>query len=149
RRLGIGAGRTVEIGKALGIRTAAELREAALAGRLRSVPGVGVKTEAKILAALEREPAVSAARPLSLSRARALLGSMAAQLGGVIAGAARRWLDIPTQLAVAVATSERAAVRERFARLPEIVALAAPDLGLTTEGLPVGLVAAPPASFGT
>src|SRR3954447_15785232 len=39
RFLGLGARRAVEIGRALGIRTADELREAAAGGRLRSVPG--------------------------------------------------------------------------------------------------------------
>src|SRR5919197_3247915 len=37
RYLGLGARRSVEIGRALGIRTAAEFREAAAAGRLRTV----------------------------------------------------------------------------------------------------------------
>ena len=43
RYLGLTAKRSVEIAQALGIRTGEELREAAAAGRLRSVPGVGPK----------------------------------------------------------------------------------------------------------
>ena len=37
------------------MQTADELREAAAAGRLRSVPGIGAKTEAQLLEALARE----------------------------------------------------------------------------------------------
>ena len=41
RYLGIGPQRLVAIGRALGIRTADELRAAAAAGRLREAPGIG------------------------------------------------------------------------------------------------------------
>ena len=41
RYLGLGATRSLEIARALGVRTAGELREAAAAGRLRTVPGIG------------------------------------------------------------------------------------------------------------
>src|SRR4029078_11374303 len=51
---GFGRKRAVEIGRALGIRTVDEFREAAAAGRLKGVPGIGPKTEAKLLAALEQ-----------------------------------------------------------------------------------------------
>ena len=44
RYLGIGAKQAVQIAQTLGIRTAAELREAAAAGRLREVPGIGPRT---------------------------------------------------------------------------------------------------------
>src|SRR5438874_9951193 len=72
RFLGIGPKRMVEIGRALGVRTAAEFREAARAGRLTSVPGIGAQTETRILAALERERRPQR-RGLTLNRARALV----------------------------------------------------------------------------
>src|ERR687885_2097298 len=50
RYLGLGPQRLVALGRALGVRTAAELREAAAAGRLREAPGVGPETERKIVA---------------------------------------------------------------------------------------------------
>src|SRR5438105_6484477 len=53
RLLGFGARRGAEIGSALGISTGDELREAALAGRLQEVPGIGPKIDARIRAALE------------------------------------------------------------------------------------------------
>src|SRR5215208_2092037 len=48
RYLGLGAKRSVEIARSLGVSTPQELREAAAAGRLRSVPGVGPKLEARL-----------------------------------------------------------------------------------------------------
>ena len=64
RYLGLGATRSLEIARALGVRTAGELRAAAAAGRLRTVPGIGPKREAQLLDALarEREPRPQAAR---------------------------------------------------------------------------------------
>ena len=55
RYLGLGAKRSVEIARALDVRTAEELRAAAAAGRLRDVPGIGPKREAELLEALARE----------------------------------------------------------------------------------------------
>src|SRR5213592_2288899 len=52
RLLGLSAKRSVELGRALGTETGAELREAIRAGRLREAPGIGPKTEAKLVAAL-------------------------------------------------------------------------------------------------
>src|SRR5438094_4746946 len=45
RYLGVGPKRMVEIGRALGVRTADEFPDAARAGRLQSVPGIGPQTE--------------------------------------------------------------------------------------------------------
>jgi DNA polymerase (family 10) len=149
RLLGFGAKRGAEIGRALGIRTGEELLAAARAGRLREVPGIGPKVEARIQDALERGPRTQPPRPLQIHLARPLVESIAAQLGGVAAGDPRRWKDASTRLAVAVAADDPEPVRARFAALPEIVALAAPDLGVTMEGVPVELVVAPPRSFGT
>src|SRR5919198_6546595 len=55
RYLGLGARRSVELARALGVRTPEELRAAAAAGRLRDVPGIGPKIEAQLLEALARE----------------------------------------------------------------------------------------------
>jgi DNA polymerase (family 10) len=144
RLIGIGAQRATEIGQALGIRTADELRAAAAEGRLRAVRGIGPKTEARIVAALER-PLVAPSRPVLLHRARALVERIAEQLGGVAAGDPRRWKDACAWLAVAAPLD----ARERFPSLPEIVSLVAPGVGVTVEGIPVELYVAPPESFGT
>ena len=56
RMLGLTAQRVLGIAEALGIRTAAEFKDAVASGRLRDVPGIGPTTESRIRAALEREP---------------------------------------------------------------------------------------------
>src|ERR671910_2172200 len=73
RYLGLGAKRSVELARALGIRTAAELREAAAAGRLRDAPGIGPKTEARLLEALSREREPRPPRGVLLNRALELV----------------------------------------------------------------------------
>src|SRR6185295_16978769 len=82
RMLGIGAKRAVAIGAALGITTVPEFRQAAATGRLLEVPGIGATTEARILAALERERGPRAPG-LLLPRARAVTEQVAAALGGI------------------------------------------------------------------
>ena len=57
RYLGLGAKRSVELARALGVSTPEELHAAAAEGRLRDVPGVGPKIEAQLLAALAEGPA--------------------------------------------------------------------------------------------
>src|SRR5438874_12958238 len=47
RYLGLGAKRSLQLARALGVRTADELREAAASGRLRTAPGIGPRTEAR------------------------------------------------------------------------------------------------------
>jgi DNA polymerase (family 10) len=145
---GFGAQRAVEIGAVLGVRTGAELREAASDGRLREVPGIGPKTESRIRAALESEVAAPV-QTVRLNQARATVGQIAAALGGVMAGDPRRWRDGCTRLAVAVAAVDPVEIRARFAALPEIVAMLDADVGVTVDGVPIELHVAPPPTFGT
>ena len=149
RLLGIGAKRATEIGAALGISTIEEFRRAAQHGHLTDVPGIGAKTAAKILAALEQQRRPRPPRGLLLPRARALTEEIAAALGGIPAGDARRWMDVSTHLAVVVGADDPELVRRRFAALPEIVALLDDTTGITTEGIPVELVVAPAGELGT
>ncbi len=150
--VGVGPERMVALGKALGVRTAEELREAAAAGRLQEAPGIGPTTEAKIRAALA-EPRPAPRRGLTLNRAWALAEAIARPLGGEVAGDPRRWCDLSERLAVVVAAAAAAPLLERFAALPEIVTLvdrsADGALGVTVEGVPVELVVAAPERFGT
>ena len=73
RYLGLGAKRSVEIARALDVRTPEEFRAAAAAGRLRTVPGIGPKTEAQLLEALAREAEPRPQRGLCFTRARELV----------------------------------------------------------------------------
>ena len=48
RYLCLGARRSIELARSLGVRTAEEFRAAAAAGRLQGAPGIGPKTEARL-----------------------------------------------------------------------------------------------------
>ena len=153
RYLGLSARRSVELARALGVRTADELREAAASGRLRDVPGIGAKTEALLQEALAREGEPRPRQGLLLNRAGELVGAIAAALGGEPAGDVRRWRDSCERLAVVCAAPEPGPVLDRFAGLPQIVALLERGdrhaVGVTVEGVPVELVTAEPDRFGT
>ena len=145
--------RSVQIARALGVRTADELREAAAEGRLRTVPGIGPKTEAQLREALAQEPEDRPRQGLLLNRARELVDTIAAALDAEPAGDVRRWRDSCEHLAVVCAAPDPAPVLARFAELPQIVALVEQDdgsaLGVTVEGVPVELVTSAPERFGT
>jgi DNA polymerase (family 10) len=153
RFLGIGPKRMVEIGRALEIRTADEFREAARAGRLRSVPGIGPQTEQRVLDALDREHAPRERKGMTLNRARALLEEIAAALEGEVAGDPRRWADASFSFAVVRAADEPEPVLESFAALPSIVAVIEREerraVGVNVEGVPVEVVVPEPAQAGT
>jgi DNA polymerase (family 10) len=74
---------------------------------------------------------------------------VAESLGGIVAGDVRRWADRPAQLSVVVPTSHPHETRDRFAALPEIVALLDTDIGVSPHGIPVKLVVAEPERVGT
>jgi DNA polymerase (family X) len=152
RLLGLSAKRSVDLARALGVETAADFRAAIAGGELQRVSGVGPKTDAKLRLALE----TAAPRPrrgLVLSRSRALSSTIATALGGVAAGDPRRFRDLSERLAVVVATERPDELFDRFAALPQIVAVIGRDgrraVGVTVDGVPVELVAAAPAAFGT
>jgi DNA polymerase (family 10) len=153
RYLGLGARRAIEIARALDVRTPDELREAAAAGRLRAVPGIGPRTEAQLLEALAKAAEPRPQRGLLLNRAWELVGGIADAHGGDVAGDVRRWRDSCERLSVVCAAPDPAAVLARFAELPQIVALIEQEsrraLGVTVEGVPVELVVAEPERFGT
>jgi DNA polymerase (family X) len=146
RLLGLSARRSVEIGEALEISTAAELREAILDGRVLSVPGIGPKTAAKLRSALAEVERPRPRRGLTLNRARALVEGIADAVGGVAAGDPRRWADSSERLAIVSSDND---AREHLAQLPQIVAVTDGGFGITVEGVPVELVIAPAEALGT
>jgi DNA polymerase (family 10) len=153
RYLGLSAKRSIGLARSLDVHTAEELREAATAGRLRTVPGIGPNTEARLLDALAREAEPRLQQGLLLSRARELVGAIAAPVDGAAAGDVRRWRDSCEQLAVVCAAHHPQPVLRRFASLPQIVAVVEQSdrraVGVTVEGIPVELVVAEPERFGT
>jgi DNA polymerase (family X) len=149
RYVGLGPQRMVALGRALGVRTADELREAAQAGRLREAPGVGPHTERKIMAGLARERTTRRRRGLLLNRARAFAETIAHELDGEVAGEVRRWRDVVYELAVVTASPD---ALERLRRSPTVVAIVEEDarraVGVTVEGIPVEVVVTDPARYG-
>jgi DNA polymerase (family X) len=152
RFLGVGPKRMVEIGRALGISTAEEFREAARAGRLTSVAGIGPQTERRLLERLDSEGSPQQ-KGMTLNRARALLEELADELGGEVAGDPRRWADESFALAVVCSADAPEPVIDAFEQLPTIVSVLEREphraLGVTVEGVPVELLVAEPARFGT
>ncbi len=146
RLLGLSPKRSVEIGEALEISTAAQFREAIESGRLQKVPGIGPKTETKLRAGLAAAARPRPRRGLTLNRARALVDGIAQALGGVVAGDPRRWADSSDRLAIVCSDNN---ALERFAQLPQIVAVTDGGVGITVEGVPVEIVIASPDVFGT
>jgi DNA polymerase (family X) len=153
RYLGLSAKRSVQLARALGVRTAEELREAAAAGRLRDVPGIGPKIEAQLLEALASEAKPRPRQGLLLHRAWELVGGIAAALDGSVAGDVRRWRDSCERLAVVCVAADPAPAMAAFAELPQIVAVVEQAerraVGVTVEGVPVELVVAEPERLGT
>ncbi|HEY2603510.1 MAG TPA: PHP domain-containing protein [Thermoleophilaceae bacterium] len=153
RYLGLGAKRSLEIAQALGARNADELREAAAAGRLATVRGIGPKTEARLLELLSREGEPSSRRGLLLNNAWSLVGTVAEALGAEPAGDVRRWRDSCERLAVVCAAADPRPPLARFDELPQIVAVIEREerrvVGVTVEGVPLELVVAEPEKFGT
>ncbi|MBV9808593.1 MAG: hypothetical protein JO286_15510 [Solirubrobacterales bacterium] len=153
RYLGLGARRSIELARALGVRTAEEFREAAAAGRLRSAPGIGPKTEARLLEALAGTDEARPRQGLLLNRARQLVEGIAAALGGEAAGDVRRWRDSCERLAVVCAATDPDPVLRSFADVPQIVGIIERAerraTGVTVDGVPIELVVAEPERFGT
>ncbi len=152
RFLGVGPKRMVEIARALGVSSVEEFREAARAGRLPSVPGIGPQTEQRLLGALERERRPQR-KGMLLNRARGLLEEIAAALGGEVAGDPRRWADTSFDFAVVCSAARPKAVLDAFEGLPGIVSVLEREtrraVGVTVEGVPVEVVVADPKRFGT
>ena len=151
RLFGVGPRRILDIGRTLEIHTADELRAAADDGRLKSIPGIGPVTEAKIRSMLAAEPRPR--RGLTLNRSRPLVEGVAGALGGHPSGDPRRFCELSLNLAVVCAGSRPGPVLDAFERLPLIVATVERSerhaVGVTVEGVPVTVLVAEPHRFGT
>jgi DNA polymerase (family 10) len=149
RFVGLGPQRMVALGRALGVRTADELRAAAEAGRLREVPGIGPETERKILAGLAHERPRSR-RALLLNRARALAASLAQELDAEVAGEVRRWCDVVHELTLVASDPGALSRLEASATVVAIIERHAHRaVAVTVEGIPVELVVADSSRYGT
>ncbi len=155
---GLGAKTARRLYEEAGITDIDSLREAAEAGRLRSLPGMGAKTEAKLLKGL------SAARPSRPERQ--LLGrvepiaavltehlrTLPAVQAADYAGSLRRRRETVRDIDLVVASETPEEVMEGFAAFPEVAGVAERGrtklVGRTHGDLNVDLRIVSPASYG-
>jgi DNA polymerase (family 10) len=157
---GLGPKRARLLHSQLGVDSLGALREAALAGRLRTVRGLGTKFEAGVLDALERGVAERSAPRLLLPQALALGGALAEGLteaGGTgtevrIAGSARRMADSVKDIDLIAVTRKPVTLAKSLAAMPEIESVAtagkAGARALTHSGMSVDLRIAKPTQLG-
>jgi len=160
---GVGPKRVRLLHSALGVDSLEALREAALAGRLRKVRGLGPKFEASVLESLERmaaEPGGRGAARLLLPKALELGQALADGLkeaGGtgtevLIAGSARRMADSVKDIDLIAVTRRPVALAKSLASLPEVEQAAsagkAGARGRSHSGVSIDLRIAKPGQLG-
>jgi DNA polymerase (family 10) len=159
---GLGPKRARLLHAQLGIDSLDSLRQAALAGKLRSVKGLGVKFEANVIEALELMPTGPAERSRRLLLPDALeLGQTLAQglteRGGegtqvLIAGSARRMADSVKDVDLIAVTRKPVTLAKSLATLAEIESVSSTSRsaakGRTHSGVSVDLRIAKPGQLG-
>ncbi|HEX6386035.1 MAG TPA: DNA polymerase/3'-5' exonuclease PolX [Anaerolineae bacterium] len=123
---GLGPKRVGQVYKELGVTTLDELTAAAREGKLRQLPGLGTKSEAKIVAAIEALARHGDGRtPLgdALPLAQDILASLA-DLPGIIktavGGSLRRWRETIGDIDLLIAAPDAEPIMDRFCRLPMV-----------------------------
>jgi DNA polymerase (family X) len=142
----------------LGLATLSDLESAAKSGKLRSLPGMGEKSEAKILTGLESLAHRTLRTPLTLAWPAAQ--NLVAQLSDVpgvevvtVAGSLRRMKATVGDVDLLAAAEDSRAVMEAFVQLPDVSrVLSRGETKSSVEfgdGLRVQLWVHPPHRFGT
>jgi len=156
---GVGPKKAVLFWKELGITSLTELKAAGEAGRLASLPGMGAKSQSRILAGIESlgrratgRTSIGRAWPIArelLVRLRALPGVEAAE----VAGSLRRWRPTIGDIDLLAASSDPAPVMQAFVTMPEVVRVSGKGETKSSVELAGGLKAQlwvyPPERFGT
>jgi DNA polymerase (family 10) len=156
---GLGPKTAARIWHELGVTTVAELHAAAQQGRLRTLPGLGERSEEKILRALEQGDAEEQPR-------RGLLGTGLPVVRGVVealrahpaavevseAGSVRRRRETFRDLDVIATASDPAALTAFFTTLPGVLEVVAHGetkaTVVTQQGLRLDLRVVPPECYG-
>jgi DNA polymerase (family 10) len=144
--------------KELGITDLASLEAAAQAGELQSLPGMGAKSEAKILAGIEALSRRTSRTPLwkawpyaeeLLAKLRKMPGVEKAAVGGSL----RRMKETVGDLDLLVAAKDSISVMEAFTNLPEVFQVIGSGKTKSSvefnNGLRAQLWVHPPERFGT
>ena len=123
---GVGPRKAARFWKDLGITTLADLEQAARAGKLRDMPGMGARSEERILKGIESLRRRDVGR-VSIGRARPVALALLAELErmpGVrkaeMAGSLRRWRETVGDIDLLVAAADSKEVIRRFAGLPRV-----------------------------
>ncbi len=122
---GLGPKRVQALNRELGVATVAQLKQAARAGRIRELAGFGMKTEQRILEALEAhaEQAQRVKLPVATQYAEALVDYLKRVRGVkqvVVAGSYRRMKETVGDLDILVTAQTDGAVMERFTAYDEV-----------------------------
>jgi DNA polymerase (family X) len=154
----LGPKKAALVWKELGITTIEDLEQAAQAGRLRTLPGMGEKSEAKILAGIQSLRRRTGRTPLGialpyadslLQALRELPGVSAAESAGSLC---RRRATVG-DLDILVSASDSAPVMEFVTNLPEVVQVSGKGSTKTSlefrNGLRCQVWVHPPERFGT
>jgi DNA polymerase (family X) len=143
----------------LGVQTIEDLEAACLAGRVKTIKGMGEKTEQRILESIRRlrEPeAQRALLPEALAVAdamRAFLGKAAGAASAEVAGELRRWAESVDELSLVVASDRPEDTMKDSLRAPALAEVTSREKasfeGRLATGLPVRVRVAPRAAFAT
>jgi len=122
---GLGPKRVQALNRELGVATVAQVKQAARSGRIRDIAGFGLKTEQRILEALEAhaEQAQRVKLPVAAQYAEALVGYLKRVRGVkqvVVAGSYRRMKETVGDLDILVTAQAGDAVMERFTAYDEV-----------------------------
>jgi DNA polymerase (family 10) len=156
---GLGPKRVKQLYETLNVTTLDELTTAARAGKLRDLPGMGAKSEAKILAGIEalarhgdNRVSLGVAWPIAqmmLDELAKLPGVTAAAVGGSL----RRMRDTIGDIDLLVAADDAGPIMDRFAALENVESVAGRGPTKTNvvllNGLGVDLRVLPAARWGT
>jgi DNA polymerase (family 10) len=156
---GLGPKTAARIWTTLGVTTLPELREAAARGRLRELPGLGARSEQKILAALEQGAGDEEPRRgllgIGLPVVREVVDALRAHEAAVEvseAGSVRRRRETFRDLDVIATASDPPALTSHFASQPWVVEVVAQGDSKATvvsqQGLRLDLRVVPPECYG-
>lgn len=155
---GLGPKTAARIWSELGVATLDGLREAAAAQRLRTLTGLGAKTEERILKALAERTEAAPTRPLlgqGLAAVLAVVETLRGHPGVDLvseAGSVRRRRETFRDLDLIATAADPAALTADFVRLPWVVQVEAHGetkaTVLSSDGLRFDLRVVPPESYG-
>ena len=151
---GVGPKKVKLFHESLGVRSVDDLEAAAREGRVRDLPRLSIKTEAKLLKAIESHRARSGRFLLAEGEATAQrLRAMIESLPGVqrleVAGSLRRRRETIGDLDILVACDNSSAIMDRFAAAGEVIAKGDTKCSIRlSTGLQTDLRVVPLTSFG-